>query len=243
MIRAVLKSEILKLRHSPIWIAFFAMPLIPAVFGTVNYLNNLEELRSGWYSLWTQHTLFSGYFFLPLMIGVYCAYLWRLEHSGYNWNQTLTLPVSRTALVLAKLVLALAMSAAMLIWTFLLFILSGLFFCDLGGALPRELAEWFFCGLAGAAAICAVQLFLGLIFRSFAVPVGLSLMGGIWGLMMLAKGWWYICPYSLLSMGMNANGKNAVEDYAAFFIACAAFTAVFTALCSLYMRRRGGRTG
>ena len=43
----VIKSECLKLRRSPMWLAFFVMPLIPALFGTVNYLNNLELLKSG----------------------------------------------------------------------------------------------------------------------------------------------------------------------------------------------------
>ncbi len=238
MFITVLKGERIKLRRSPLWIAFFALPLLPAFFGTMNYLNNLEILQKGWYSLWTQHTLFSCYFFLPLVIGVYCAFLWRMEHSGCNWNQTLTLPVRRVTLVLAKYLVAVAMSALMLLWTFVLFILGGLF-ARCPGPLPGELLSWFLCGLAGAAVICAVQLFLGLVFRSFAVPVGLAMIGGIGGLMMGSKGWGFYCPYSLLSMGMNANGKEEAFSMAGFCLSAALFILLFTAASTLYMKRRG----
>lgn len=130
MFLSVWHAEHLKLRHSPMWIAFFLLPLIPAFFGTVNYLGNVTILKDRWYSLWTQHTLFSCYFFLPLVIGVYCAYLWRLEHSGYNWNLMLTAPVHRSMLVLAKLANAAVLTALVIVWTSVLYIAAGLL-CDL----------------------------------------------------------------------------------------------------------------
>ena len=74
MIFKMLKAERMKLKRSPVWIAFIIMPIIPALLGTINYLGNIEILQSEWYSLWTQHTLFTCYFFLPIRIGVYCCY-------------------------------------------------------------------------------------------------------------------------------------------------------------------------
>ena len=97
---------------------------------------------------------------------------------------------------------------------------------------------WFVCGLAGAAVLCAVQLFLALVFRSFAVPVGIALMGGVLGLAMLSKGWGLYCPYSLLSMGMSANKTDAVIDLPAFSISCALFLALFTAGSALWIKYR-----
>lgn len=35
-LRAV-KAESLKLKRSPVWLAFFALPMISAFFGTMNY--------------------------------------------------------------------------------------------------------------------------------------------------------------------------------------------------------------
>ena len=65
MLLACMKSEQIKLRRSFIWIAFVLIPLIPALMGTQNYLNNIELLKSEWLSLWTQETLFYSNFFCP----------------------------------------------------------------------------------------------------------------------------------------------------------------------------------
>ena len=40
MLLSCIKAEQMKLRRSFIWIAFFLLPLIPAVMGMKNYLNN-----------------------------------------------------------------------------------------------------------------------------------------------------------------------------------------------------------
>ena len=86
MLLRCIRAENRKLHASPIWFMFFILPIISAGYGTFNYLQNLEILRDGWYSLWTQHTLFYSLFFFPCMVAVYAAYLWRLEHIGHNWN-------------------------------------------------------------------------------------------------------------------------------------------------------------
>ena len=78
MLLRCVRSELMKCRRAPVWLAFLVLPLFPAVLGTVNYLGNLQVLDSGWYSLWTQHTLFASMFFLPAQFGVFCAWQWRL---------------------------------------------------------------------------------------------------------------------------------------------------------------------
>ena len=106
MLLRCLKAEGIKCRRAPVWLAFLVLPLFPAMLGTVNYLGNLEVLEDGWYSLWTQHTLFASMFFLPAQFGVFCAWQWRLEHIDHNWNRFLTAPVPIRDLCLAKLVLS-----------------------------------------------------------------------------------------------------------------------------------------
>ena len=88
-----IKAEHLKLKRSPVWLAFFALPVISAFFGTNNYLMNQGILQSEWFSLWSQHSLFLCFFFMPALIGTFCSYLWRLEHLRTNWNSFLTTPV------------------------------------------------------------------------------------------------------------------------------------------------------
>ena len=103
MLLRCIRAENRKLHASPIWFMFFILPIISAGYGTFNYLQNLEILRDGWYSLWTQHTLFYSLFFFPCMVAVYAAYLWRLEHIGHNWNLIMAEPVPPFYLFLAKL--------------------------------------------------------------------------------------------------------------------------------------------
>ena len=64
MLRRCICAENRKLHASPIWLMFLILPIISAGYGTFNYLQNLEILTDGWYSLWTQHTLFYSLFFL-----------------------------------------------------------------------------------------------------------------------------------------------------------------------------------
>ncbi len=78
------------------------LPLFPAILGTVNYLGNLEVLKSQWYSLWTQHVLFASLFSSPAQLGVFCAWQWRLEHTDHNWNQAMTAPVPARDLCLGR---------------------------------------------------------------------------------------------------------------------------------------------
>ena len=93
MLLRALRSEGMKCRRSPVWAVFLVLPLFPAIMGTLNYLGNLEILDNGWYSLWSQHTIFSASFFMPAQFGVFCAWQWRLEHTDHNWNSLMTAPV------------------------------------------------------------------------------------------------------------------------------------------------------
>lgn len=199
-----LQAERMKLHHSPVWFAFLILPILPAVMGTFNYLQNIGILQDQWYSLWTQHTLFTCYFFLPAVIGIYCSYLCRLEHLNHNWNAVMTAPVPVSSVYLSKLVMASIMVLLTQVWIGVLFVISGKL-CGLGSPIPTDLPVWLLCGAVGGIVICALQLCVSLVIRSFAVPVGIALIGGIAGLAAFARGYGVWCPYSLLSLGMRAN--------------------------------------
>ena len=51
MLKRCIRAENRKLHTSPIWLLFLILPLISAGYGTFNYLQNLEILTDGWYSL------------------------------------------------------------------------------------------------------------------------------------------------------------------------------------------------
>ena len=125
MLLRAIKAEVLKCRRAPVWLAFLVLPVFPAVLGTFNYLGNLGVLEDQWYSLWSQHTLFSSMFFLPALFGVFCAWQWRLEHTDHNWNAVLTAPVPAGTLYLAKLAVDAAVSLLAMAFIGVLFVLSG----------------------------------------------------------------------------------------------------------------------
>lgn len=235
-IMKTIKSERLKLKRSPVWLAFFILPIISAFFGTSNYMANQGVLQSEWYSLWSQHSLFLCYVFMPALIGTYCSYLWRLEHIRNNWNSFLTAPVSRLSLYLGKLVQTVIMIIAGNVWIFLLYFLCGKL-CGLPGLPPEESPGWFLCGVLGGIVIGCVQLTVSMLIRSFAVPIGVSLAGGIGGLMATSQGWGLYYPYSLYCMGMRANNPQMTLDTNTFLIGCLVYIVLFSTLSVWGLRR------
>lgn len=235
-----LPVELLKIKRTPIWIAFIVLPLISAVIGTGNYLNNLDILKSTWYSLWTQHALFFCYFFMPPLVGVYASYLWRLEHNGTNWNMVLVnTPVWR--LVLGKVMVCSGITFLTLAWLCLLYIICGLY-AGFTEPVPAELLEWLACGILGGIAVCAAQCFLSLVIRSFAIPIGMALVGGFAGLALTAKDHYYLLPYSLMSMGMRANNPDLKMDMTEFVSYSLFFIILFYLLMVWHIRHHDVRT-
>lgn len=148
MLLRAIKAEVLKCRRAPVWLAFLVLPVFPAVLGTFNYLGNLGVLEDQWYSLWSQHTLFSSMFFLPALFGVFCAWQWRLEHTDHNWNAALTAPVPVGTLYLAKLAVDAAVSLLAMAFIGVLFVLSGKL-AGITAPLPPELPRWLLFGGPG----------------------------------------------------------------------------------------------
>jgi Uncharacterized protein conserved in bacteria len=233
------RAEQIKLRHSPIWLAFLLLPVVPAIMGTFNYLQNIAILQEQWYSLWTQETLFTCYFFLPALIGVYCSYLCRLEHLNHNWNTVMTAPVPVFCVYFAKLLTAAVMVLLTQAWIGILFVLSGRLL-GLTAPVPPELPVWLLCGAMGSLVICALQLCISLVIRSFAVPVALALIGGIAGLAAIAKGYGIGFPYSLMCLGMRANNASGTMPYSMeqFALSCVLYLAAFCTFAVLWLKKR-----
>ena len=240
MLLRLLRAERMKLKHSPVWLAFILMPIIPAVLGTINYLGNLELLTSEWYSLWSQHTIFTSYFFLPIMLGIYCAYIMRLEQNHHNWNKTLTMPVPKSEIFLAKLLTVTFMILLSEIWIAGLLIISGKII-GMTAAFPlKEIIIWCSLGTLGGMVMAAAQLIISIFIRSFALSVGISLGGGISGLVFLAKNLGHLWPYSLMAYGMNSNSPQELlaSGYAQFVIICLVYIILFTFLGSFIMNKQ-----
>ena len=239
MLLKLLNAERMKLKRSPVWLAFLVMPIIPAALGTANYLYQKEVLTREWLSLWTQHTLFTDYFFLPIMLGIYCAYIMRSEHMNNNWNKVFTIPARRSSVFSAKLITAALMLLFSMIWICALFVISG-YIAGLTNPPWLTVARWCAFGTLGGMVTVSIQILISMNVKSFALPVGISFAGGLSGLVFLAKNMGHIWPYSLMSYGMNANAPQELAQSGCdqFIIVCVLYTAFFTITGGIIAARR-----
>lgn len=234
----ILKTEQCKLKHSSIWLAVLGLPLIPAFLGSANYAGNTGILNNQWYSLWTQVTLFYCYFFFPALIGIYCAYLFRLEHMNHNWNLLMTMPIKSSSLFLGKWLTAGGLILITQLFLVLLYFLAGTF---LGLTAPfpwKDIMLWSLLGTGAGCAIAAFLLLCSLIIRSFAVPVAIAFAGGIMGMGLYLKGLGLLSPFSLLALGMNANTPSGELPYSPLVIlgGSLAFSVLFCFIGILWLK-------
>lgn len=244
MFKRCLIAENRKLHASPIWIMFFVLPVISASYGTFNYLQNLGILTEAWYSLWTQHTLFYALFFYPAMVGVYAAYLWRLEHQGHNWNLIMSTPVRPLALFFAKYIVVIKLVLLTQVLVFGLYVFCGKVFAHLPGWPPLETFLFMLRGLVGGQCVIALQLILSMLIRSFAVPVFIGLAGGVVGMLTASKGIGLAFPYALMQVGMNSNKSEDIlaGSYGGFLLASALWLLLFLVIADLLLRKRDVRS-
>ena len=239
MLQRALKAEWMKLKHSPIIFAFLIIPIISVAMGTFNYWANKDILTEEWYSLWTQHTIFYCYLCCPALIGVYCAYVCRIEHLQNNWKSVLVEPIKVEVIYMAKLLVVAGMLICTQIFIGFLYFISGKLVGFTSG-LPQELVMWLVLGTLAGISIAALQLTISLKIRSFAIPVGISLAGGIIGLMVLAAGYAIGYPYSLLSVGMCANdpASGMTVQLPLFIAVTIGFTLCFSGLGIYQLKRK-----
>ncbi|MCR5720933.1 MAG: ABC transporter permease [Lachnospiraceae bacterium] len=231
-------AEFMKLKGSPAWYAFFIVPVIAAIIGTLNYSANIEILTEGWYSLWTQHTLFVCYFFMPVIIGIFAGCIWRVEHAGTNMNILLTHEKS-LKIVLGKFGATCAVTILSILWIAALYIMAGLL-VHVDGTLPTGLMNWLIMGMIGACAVCAFQILVSLVIRNFVIPIGIAFLGGMAGIGCMAKGYYYLTPFSLFDLAMNQRDFGA--EYAKFGIAASVFIILFLTLSVVYLKRSDVKT-
>ncbi len=236
MLARVIMAEYLKLKKSKILLAFFILPIISAVFGTANYLQNLQILKNGWYSLWTQHTLFLSYFFLPVLIGLIVAFSFKLEQN--SWNTFASAPVKRKYLILGKFVVCVFFATLALVLVAVLYLLSG-FYSKLEG-MPVQILMWILRGMLGVLAVVAVQILISLVIKNFAIPVGLAFMFGIMGLMLISIGTWQISPYTLVAVGLNSNGSGDLQsdNLIMYIVLSVIFTISALTIASIILTKR-----
>lgn len=229
MLVKAIYCERMKCRGTLIWPAFLLIPVIPVLLGSGNYLSNLDLLKSEWYSLWTQVTLFYATFFFAPLIGAYCAFLWRYENFNRCRNLLFSTPVSYHTIYLSKFILVCFLSALTQIWFTFLFLMAGKVM-GLPGFPSTDIFSWIIRGSAGAFVIAALQFFLATEVRNFATPIALGFLGGVTGLLAANADLGIFYPYSQMLLGMNSNKSEDVlgQNVPLFLVICAVYLTAIT---------------
>lgn len=169
----VLRSEFLKLRKSAIWLLIFVSPVLSFLVGIGE---SVEDTPHKWELAITYMAFIHALLFLPLLTGVFSAFVCRYEHIGGGWKQLLAMPVSRGNVYIAKFLLVLGLIAI----TQMLFA-SGLI---LAGQLKgfEEAIPWkmIVVSLLGGWVAClplaALQIYVSVAWSSFAAPLAINVI-------------------------------------------------------------------
>lgn len=193
----VLQSEWLKIRKSNIWLLIFISPML-AFFAGIADLGYPD-----WGILLSQMVYIHAMIFLPLLTGVFSAFVCRYEHGDGGWKQLLALPMTRTHLYLAKFMVVLLL----LVVTQLIFF-GGVFAAGqihgLEQAFPWEMMLR--SGLGGLVAVLpliALQLTVSIAWSSFAAPMALNFVFTLPNIMIVNSadyGPWYPWAQPMLAM-------------------------------------------
>lgn len=236
--KQTISAEWLKLRNSRIGLVLAVLPIISLIIGSANFFYNQDVLTNGWYSLWTQVSLFYGEFFLPILIAICCSYVCRLEHLNRNWNMMLAAPVSVAHVFLAKLVIVSVLILFAQALFMILYFLAGTLF-SLPDPFPIETIGWVLRGWYVSVAIGALQLGFSLRIRSFAIPIGISLCGVLIGLGLYIVDLGIYFPFSLLTIGMSVLGQDklTMAQNIQFYLIALVYLLIFIAINIRWLKK------
>ncbi|WP_028559166.1 ABC transporter permease [Paenibacillus pinihumi] len=170
---SILRSEWLKLRRSKMWLLLFVSPLIAGLSGS---MISMPADLPPW--LYLQTTVFYTHalLLLPLLTGVFSAFICRYEHIHGGWKQLLALPVSRSSVYLVKLIVVMWLLAAVQLLTAASLYAAGL----IQGV--EESFPWssvlinIAAGWAACLPLAALQLAVSTAWSSFAAPLAVNVI-------------------------------------------------------------------
>ena len=225
MLINAIRAENLKSRHSHMWVAVLILPLLTAAIGAIIYgINASANLYDGavWQQLWLQTGLFYGYFFFPILIAICASYLWRLEHTNHIAK----------LVVLTKSILA----AQVLLMVFIIIVGKVVFRFE--QPIPINMLWWLFMGWFSALSVGAVQLYLSMRIRSFAVPVGLAVCLSVGGLAFHIAGLSEIFPYSQIILGLSSQDEALPIDSITTLVPMVlVYTVLFAVLATHHLKK------
>lgn len=150
----------------------------------------------------------------------------------------MTTPVSRSTIFIAKLaVLAKSILAAQVLLMVFIIIVGKVVF-RFEQPLPINMLWWLFMGWFSALSVGAVQLYLSMRIRSFAVPVGLAVCLSIGGLAFHIAGFSEMFPYSQIILGLSSQDEMLPIDSITTLVPMVlVYTVLFVILATHHLKK------
>ena len=182
--------EFKKIKKSAIPITLIFFNLVGSLLGAMIYALNRKVLLDGTQArvLWGQTVFYSSQVFTPILIGIICSISCQFEESNKNWQRLLSIPVKANRIILSKITsLSLVMAISQLI-VLLLYIISALVLKVPFANYLLDFLLWSITGWIATITIVTIQIFLSIRLKNFAVPILISAILAIAGLMTLFIG-------------------------------------------------------
>ena len=150
----------------------------------------------------------------------------------------MTTPVSRSTIFIAKLVVLTKsiLTAQVLLMVFIIIVGKVVFRFE--QPIPINMLWWLFMGWFSALSVGAVQLYLSMRIRSFAVPVGLAVCLSIGGLAFHIAGLSEIFPYSQIILGLSSQDEALPIDSITTLVPMVlVYTVLFAVLATHHLKK------
>ncbi|PYE47381.1 ABC transporter permease [Paenibacillus barcinonensis] len=163
----ILSAERLKMAKSPVWLLVLISPLISLLIG-------LLSSTKDWNGLMSVMVTLHGLLLLPMLTGVFTSFVCRFEHAGGGWKQLLVLPLTRAGVYWGKFTIVMTLVAGTQLLLLGSILLTGMV-QGMAGPVPWGfLLGRLFLGLVACVPLAALQMFVSLIWSSFAAPLALN---------------------------------------------------------------------
>ncbi|WP_427180741.1 ABC transporter permease [Paenibacillus sp. TC-CSREp1] len=163
----ILSAERLKMAKSPVWLLVLISPLISLLIG-------LLSSTGDWNALMSVMVMLHGLLLLPMLTGVFTSFVCRFEHAGGGWKQLLVLPLTRAGVYWGKFTIVMALVAGTQLLLLGSILLTGMI-QGMADPIPWSLILGrLLLGFLACVPLAALQMFVSLIWSSFAAPLALN---------------------------------------------------------------------
>ncbi|MGT2908127.1 ABC transporter permease [Streptococcus dentiloxodontae] len=240
----MISFEFKKIRKSAIPIILIFFNLVGTLLGTMLFALSRKYLVDGTeaFILWGQTVFYSSQIFTPILIGIICSISCQFEESNKNWQRLLTIPIKPGRIVLAKIASLSVIMAISQLLVLCFYILSAVILKVSFASFLPDFLLWSVTGWLGTVAIVTVQIFISVRLKNFAVPILISAILAMAGLMSLFIGQslFTIFPYTQVAVGLRVRTlvSFTLPELALFLGLNALYISLFYGLAVRQLKKR-----